>query len=583
MPLNRMDQVLAAAQRRLRTRRAIRGAAVGAWVGVAAGATAVAIRHLGLVADPIPVTVAVMGLVIAVGIGGVVGAARPGLGSRQTALLLDQALQTEELLVTARWIQDQDPTPSRHAVLAALEQVDPALVPQVLPLRAPPHLRWVGVALLAVVIGLLLPAWRPAGLNVLGSDDPVTAAGTRLEERLEAPELEDTVALPQDLEREVAALADEMQGALLTQEEALDRLAELQQKLQAFEEGLQAQDDLLDDLEDAAQALENSAAHDLADALKAKDLQGASDAVDNLSNAMDGASTEQRQQAADALTQAGQRLQQSADPSLAQAGEALQQAGEAMKPGEGSQAGGEATGSDAGGGLSSEDAAALKDALDQARQTGQQLQQDEAALRRSQELNGALESSRQQLGGEPGVDAGQSKSPSSRSASECENGTGESGECENGEGENGEGNDQRNGGASQNTMSGVGDQHTWEDEGAFQVSQEDGLNGQRQSDRSEGRTIDDFEKLYRSLRVQDAEHLVTSAEGQLDEAGQVDELPTRITGADETSQQISLDVPAAYAEAAAEAIRAEAIPPGYREAVKQYFDEVDPESTQRTE
>ena len=84
-------------------------------------------------------------------------------------------------------------------------------------------------------------------------------------------------------------------------------------------------------------------------------------------------------------------------------------------------------------------------------------------------------------------------------------------------------------------------------------------------------------------RVQDAEHLVTSAEGQLDEAGQVDELPTRITGADETSQQISLDVPAAYAEAAAEAIRAEAIPPGYREAVKQYFDEVDPESTQRTE
>ena len=155
MPLNRMDQVLAAAQRRLRTRRAIRGAAVGAWVGVAAGATAVAIRHLGLVADPIPVTVAVMGLVIAVGIGGVVGAARPGLGSRQTALLLDQALQTEELLVTARWIQDQDPTPSRHAVLAALEQVDPALVPQVLPLRAPPHLRWVGVALLAVVIGLL--------------------------------------------------------------------------------------------------------------------------------------------------------------------------------------------------------------------------------------------------------------------------------------------------------------------------------------------------------------------------------------------------------------------------------------------
>ena len=578
MPLNRMDQVLAAAQRRLRTRRAIRGAAVGAWVGVAAGATAVAIRHLGLVADPIPVTVAVMGLVIAVGIGGVVGAARPGLGSRQTALLLDQALQTEELLVTARWIQDLDPTPSRHAVLSALDEVDPAQVPKVLPLSAPLHLRWVGVALLAVVIGLLLPAWRPAALNTLGSDDPVAAAGTRLEERLEASELEDTVALPTELEREVAALADEMQGELLTQEEALDRLTELQQKLQAFEEGLQTQDDLLEDLEDAAQALEDSAAHDLADALRAKDLDGASNAVEDLSNALEGANAEQRQQAADALTQAGQRLQQSADPSLAQAGEALQQAGEAMKPGEGSQAGGEATGSDAGGGLSSEDAAALKDALDQARQTGQQLQQDEAALRRSQELNGALESSRQQLGGEPRVDEGQSKSPSSRSASECENGEGESGECE-----NGEGNDQRNGGPSQNTMSGVGDQHTWEDEGAFQVSQEDGLNGQRQSDRSEGRTIDDFEKLYRSLRVQDAEHLVTSAEGQLDEAGQVDELPTRITGADETSQQISLDVPAAYAEAAAEAIRAEAIPPGYREAVKQYFDEVDPESTQRTE
>ena len=72
--------------------------------------------------------------------------------------------------------------------------------------------------------------------------------------------------------------------------------------------------------------------------------------------------------------------------------------------------------------------------------------------------------------------------------------------------------------------------------------------------------------------MNDAEGLITSVKGQLDESGHIDSLPTRRTQSDETAARKLLDVPDQYIDAADEAVNSERVPPGYRAAVKDYFD-----------
>ena len=72
--------------------------------------------------------------------------------------------------------------------------------------------------------------------------------------------------------------------------------------------------------------------------------------------------------------------------------------------------------------------------------------------------------------------------------------------------------------------------------------------------------------------MQGANGLLTSITGQIDENGHIDTLPTRLTGGNEDASQPMLTLPDQYRDARDEALASERIPPGYRDAVRQYFD-----------
>jgi hypothetical protein len=99
-----------------------------------------------------------------------------------------------------------------------------------------------------------------------------------------------------------------------------------------------------------------------------------------------------------------------------------------------------------------------------------------------------------------------------------------------------------------------------------------GYDGDSSKRTDDGRVIDDFEQLYKAIRLAGAEQLIANAPGQFDETGHSDTLPTRVTGSDETVQTDAVALPEAYQEAAAEAMHNDQVPPAYREAVKTYFD-----------
>lgn len=557
-------------------------------------------RQVGLIDDTPAGIAAAIGFVGPILLGAIAGAAWRTLDDRDTALLLDRALDTDELLVTATWLRSRPPEPSRNRVLDELAETPFPSMKDALPVRAPRHSRWVPLPLIVALIALLAPAWQPAlALRAAASDDPVVQEGARLAERLATQKATEGIELPEGIESEVADLARDMQGELLTPEEALARLDEMQQQLDDFESAMAEQKKVLEDLEKAAEALDQQAStQPLADALRDLDMGAAGDAASKLADELGMQSAAQRQQTAQAMDQAGKALSNSSDPSVQQAGEAMRDAAQQMSAnpqqgqaqqgegqnGQGGQSGQDSQGGESGqgqqsggqqgqgsGGLSPEQAKQLSEALSQARQTGEQLQKDREAMQRSQELNGALEGSRQRLGGEPSTDDGQSGEESGDGEGN-QSGTGQGNRDGEGDGQGGEGQGEGMGMAG----SGVGSGHTWEDQGEFtDASNGSDLNGQRTGDRDEGQVIDDFERLYKSVRDEDAQHLVTSVEGELDETGHIDQLPIRLTESDETASASTVQLPANYREAAAEAVTSEQVPPGYREAVKQYFDEME--------
>jgi len=184
---------------------------------------------------------------------------------------------------------------------------------------------------------------------------------------------------------------------------------------------------------------------------------------------------------------------------------------------------------------------------------GEQMQSDQRALQQAQAMNSAVEASRQRLGGEPSVTQGASSADGSQ-----------------GEGaQQGEGTQQ-----GQSQAAGSGKAHTWEDEGEFDKGgPHQGSPKTANSGRADdGQVVDDFERFYRASRMANAKQLIASAPGQLDESGHIDTLPTRLSGSDETAERAMVNLPNQYREAAAQAISSEAVPPGYRDAVKQYFD-----------
>ncbi len=592
--LSRVERTLQQARRRLRLRRlvSISGVAahVGSWLAAAVGFGVGLL--LGWVAG---VLVAVGLFLVIVAIAATGAALWPGLSRRELALLADQALGTDELLITALHLHEVD-DPRREAILAQVDAApqSPRDLLTALPVRTPRHLMAAPVAW--ALLGVLL--WfAPSTLGPLlgtgeASDDPVVQEGDRLADRLEQLNDDPGITLPDELEREVAALADEMSGDELSPEEALQRLDDLQAQLEAFQDRLEPSHDLLEDLEQAAEALGASdATRDLSEALANGDLDAAADTARDLSEALSESTPAEQQRAADAMQQAGEQLQQSADPSVKQAGEALSRAGDQAQASAQSGASSEGGNPSASGQspLSPQQAQDLAEQLQQARQAGEQLQHDKQALDRAQKLNGAMEASRQRLGGDAGVDQGaSSQGEQGQEGGEGEGG-GQQGEGEGGQGEghsegegdaDGEGEGEGVGagaGVGGQAGTGAGQGHTWEDEGEFNgnppppgSSDADG-----DSKRAEGEHIDDFEKFYAGARLEGADSLLASVEDEIDEDGVIDTLPTRLTSGDEQASAPIVELPSAYREAAAAAIEGEQIPPGYRDAVKRYFDDLE--------
>ena len=204
----------------------------------------------------------------------------------------------------------------------------------------------------------------------------------------------------------------------------------------------------------------------------------------------------------------------------------------------------------------------LSQQLRQAQSAAQQARQDAQRLEQSQRVNGALEASQQRLGQQSGVSEGQGQGQQGQQGQAQGQGAGQ-----------GQGHGQGQGQAvtQGNPASRAGNGHTWEDEGTYD-SNGSHQDANRNTSRTTGQDIDDFEQFYAPVRMDGAETLTAGVDGTIDEDGHVDELPSRLTGSTERSEGTLLSVPDQYREAADQALNAERVPPGYRDVVKRYFD-----------
>ncbi len=552
-PLASVRLLLGRARARLRRRAATRGLEIGVWVGLGLALVGPALR-LGIgLPTPIAAGISVAALLLASATGALALLLRKPLDDRDTAFLLDRALGTNEVLVTALGLADRDDARSADVLAAAgrLAASEPPL-DRALPVRMPRTLRWAPVALLALV-GLFFVPRRPPAVAVVDPSDPASvlaAEGETLEERI-AEIRKDTpeIALPEQVDA-LEELAEQMQEGAITPEAAAERLKEIQESLAASDKERAEAEDLLEDLEKAAEALKESpATQDLAEALEEGDMEQAATEASKLAEQLQSADPAERAAAAEALQQAGEQLAQSTDPRLQEAGEAMKQAADGAK---GSPDGKQ--------GLTPEQAGELAKQLQQARDVGEKLEQSREQIQASQRLNGAAERTASALEKPPAGDGQGQPKPGEGDG----DGDGEGEGDGDGEGE-GEG---RPGERPANAGKG----HTWEDEGESDALSEH-QDADRNSDRTGGKTADDFQKIYAPVRpYQGQGGQIASAPGQLDESGHVDQLTVRLTGSDEQATAPRLDLPAGYRDAATRALTEEEIPPGYRDSVKEYFD-----------
>lgn len=588
-------RLIAAARSRIRRRNLIRGAAGGAWVGAALAVVALGVSRLWWPLDPVsPWMVAVAAAVLPVGVGVLVGALRPVLGERELALLVDRALGTDEVLVTLLHLEEQGHAP--EAVRTDLERRVASLGGLGRGVRTgAPITAWLApVAAALAFLVLLIPARPTARAGQDTDTTPVQDEADRLQEALDELEAEHDAPLPDDVQAQADELMEQLSDGTLSEAEAAEKIGELQEALDQWEAELEASGrEDLDALQDAADALRETgsdaateqALEELADALEDRDLEGAAQAMDELMEQVSSSGAQEQGELGEALDRAGEALQQAGSESLQQAGEALQQAGQELseaasegRTAEGQTGQGQAERDQAR--QRSQDAAErakqrlqdLKQQLEQAQDLQERLRQDQDKLRRSQETNGALEAARQRLGGEAEVASGQCEDGACEQGGQPGQGAGQAGApcppgetCEGG---------MAVAAGTDTSGSRAGEGHTWEDAGTFDTT-EPHQDANRLSDRTSGESIDDFEAFYDPVRMDGAGTLMTPVEGVVDERGHIDELPMTRTDGDETAARPLLDIPASYKDAADEAITDERVPPGYRAAVKDYFDSME--------
>ena len=215
-----------------------RGSAIGVLVGATSAIAAVAAARL-FFATPVPETIALaLGLPV---LGALAGAlvARMGraLDRRGTALVLDKVGETDERLITALHLTEIAPDdPRTRLALGELDDVSIDSLSVLLPVRWPrshaAHPVLLGIALALV----LLPAGHLADL--LRSETtrtPLSEAGDHLLERLaeiEAPP--EAPVWPEDIERRVEELAEDMRADRISDAEAATELDQLAKSLEAL-------------------------------------------------------------------------------------------------------------------------------------------------------------------------------------------------------------------------------------------------------------------------------------------------------------------------------------------------------------
>ena len=392
-PPSELTDLLGRVALRLRIRHALRDAVYGAWLGCAAGALLLVLSKFVWLGLPGIVLAAVV-LAMCLLVGLAVGLSRKVLTETGLALLVDRGLGTREQIVSAleaSQVVRSDAALSGTLVERACElagRLDPA---EAVPLVRKRELRPVmflplGLALLPGLM-LLPPFTGSATPRPEGMDEQVVEEGAALEERLQEIEQETGEELPEDIREELAQLAEELQNEQLDAEEALQKLEEMQNQLEQFQEEL-ADKSSADELQQAAEELADSKiTEDLGEALQEPDLEKAAEEAEKMAQKAADATAAEQQAAADAMERAAQAMAES-NPEMSQK---MQEAAEAMQQmAENSQ-----QGKESGSEMSQQQMQQLAQQLQQMEQDGlaEKLKEDEELMKMSQRLNGALESS----------------------------------------------------------------------------------------------------------------------------------------------------------------------------------------------
>ena len=213
---------------------------------------------------------------------------------------------------------------------SAAARADPA---QAFSIRPSPHLLWASAALVALIVtNLLLPNPQEARIRArLEEQEAIEEQVTRLEDL--RVEIEADQALTEEtreilLEELDETIADLQEGDL-TREEALARLAEAEERLQALQDDTVAAQAA--ELQAAGQAaLDEAATEEVGQALTEGDYAAAAEALSEMGEQIAGMSAEERAAVAEQMERMAEAVQ-GTNPELA---EALREAAEATRQGD---------------------------------------------------------------------------------------------------------------------------------------------------------------------------------------------------------------------------------------------------------
>ncbi len=589
---------------RLRTRRTVRWAVLGGWIGALLSALWLGawlmrwapLPHFAWLLAPLAGTAAIAALI---------GRSTFKATTSDLALLVDRLLDSEEVAITALELRDGAPgTALAGQVLAdsdlALEGRRTELKGS-LPVGPPRHVRFLPLALLAVAAMTFLPR-APLREKPAGPAGDLAAEAERLEQRKEQLEQELGVEMPDDLDAQMAELIEAMKNGSIGKDDAAQKAQELSDALNDLS-GRNA-DGVSDALEQLAQDLEGidpELAEDLKDAFDDADLEEAQEAVDRMRERMEQASPEERERAAREMERAAESAMNSPLPGLggalrSEAGRMRQQAGSGGSQNQGGQQGGQQASGQGQGGTGGQQQG-QQGGEQQGSQGGQSQGQGGQQDGQGQQQGGGQTGggTGQQPGGQQGGQSGgqgggglseyleqleqqglggdglAQEEAQSQMQQQMEQALGGAAGRLGGKGATGQ---QGHGQGGDQASWGAGTGHTDEDAGTFDTTGRSHQDMDRQVD---GRTSDwvvPFDQQHAPERLDGVEAVASTVDVPLGD-GPVDVETFRLEGSQERSGAPLLQAPDGYREAAEEAIDGESIPRAYRDQVKTYFDAIE--------